>query len=133
MESYEVTAGVNGVADDHNLLRKDLVLGKNIVGTESDGATITIDWSDKAKGKVRTVTIAGSRTLAFSNAVAGQFLILRVIQGGSGSYTLTYPAGTDFSYGVSPVLSTAAGDVDTIVFFATSSTTFNGFQVGTVM
>lgn len=131
MDSSDVTAGTNATALQYNNLRKDLILAKAVAGTEIDAATITIDWSDTTKGKVRTVTIAGNRTLAFSNVTAGQFLILRVIQGGSGSYTLTYPANTDFSFGVSPILSVTVGDIDWLVFYAKTASTFDGFHSGT--
>ena len=133
MDSSDVTAGTNATASQFNNLRKDLILAKSVASTETDAATITLDWSDKTKGKIRTVTLAGNRTLAFSNVTANQFLILRVIQGGSGSNTLTYPANTDFSYGVDPTLSTAVGDIDWLVFYAKTTSTFDGFQAGTIM
>lgn len=136
MDSSEVTAGTDATASSYNNLRKDVVLGKTVQGTESDAATITIDWSDKTKGKVRSVTIGGNRTLAFSNVTVGQFLILRVTQGGTGSYTLTYPANVNWPYGVTPTLSTAVGDIDWLVFYckvAGGTPEFDAFQSGTMM
>jgi len=133
MDSTDVTAGTNATALQYNNLRKDLILAKAVGGTETDAATITIDWSDNTKGKIRTVTIAGSRTLAFSNVTAGQFLIVRIVQGGSGGYTPTYPADVDFSFGISPILSVTAGDIDWVVFYAKTASTFDAFHAGTNM
>lgn len=131
MDSTAVTAGTDATATSYNNLRKDLVLAKTIEASEADAATITIDWSDATKGKIRTITIAGNRTLAFSNVVAGQFLILRIIQGGAGGFALTYPADVDFSFGVEPPLSVTAGDIDWLVFYAKTTTTFDAFHSGT--
>lgn len=113
MDSSEVVAGTNATALQYNNLRKDKVLGKNVQGTETDGATITIDFSDKTKGRIRTVTIAGNRALAFSNPTQWQMIILRIIQDGTGGRTITFPAGSKFSYDVDPVLSSGANEIDT--------------------
>lgn len=112
MDSSEVVAGTNATATQYNNGRKDLVLGKHVAGTETDGATVTIDWSDKTKGKIRTVTLGGNRTLAFSNPTQWQTIILRIVQDGTGSRTVTWPATSKFPYAVTPTLSTGAADID---------------------
>jgi len=112
MDSSDVSAGVNATATQYNNLRKDLVLGKHIQNAETDGATVTIDWSSVLKGKVRTITLGGNRTLAFTNPTQWQAIILRIIQDGVGSKTVTWPATSKFPYAVIPTLSTGANDID---------------------
>ena len=83
--------------------------------TLTDGATITMNC---ASGYVGTVTIAGSRTMAFSNVTNWFTMRIIVTQGGSGNYTLTFPANTiipvGFGSGTTLNLSTAVGAVDAV-------------------
>jgi len=62
--------------------------------TLTDGATIT--WTVSARYAVQnaTVTLGGNRTLAFAGTVAGMSGVLIVHQDGTGSRTLTLPAGS---------------------------------------
>lgn len=84
--------------------------------TLTDAATITWDANTQQNAKV---TLGGNRTLgAISNAVAGHFYALEVVQDGTGSRTLnlsnaiyTFPGGTE------PVMSTAANAVDLLCFY----------------
>lgn len=128
-DSSDVVAGTNGTATHYNNLRKDLVLGQNVMGTESDGATVTFDFSDKTKGKIRTVTLGGNRTFAFSNAVAGQTIIIRVIQDGGGSRTVTWPT-IKWPYASTPVLTTTGGKIDTFGIVCTAAATYEGYVLG---
>lgn len=128
--SSDVVAGTNATSAQYNNLRADHNLGKNLSNTETDGATVTIDWSSTTKGKVRRVTIAGNRVIAFSNAVADQVLIVQVIQDGTGGRTVTWPGGVSWPFGVTPALTSTASKKDTFAFIATSSTTFEGATVG---
>lgn len=133
MDSSDVTAGTNGTATQYNNLRKDLVLGKNIQNAETDGATVTIDWSDKTKGKVRTITLGGNRTLAFSSPTQWQAIILRIIQDGTGTRTVTWPATSKNPYGIVPTLSTGPGDIDVFGIICTTaggSPVFEVFPLG---
>jgi hypothetical protein len=73
---------------------------------------------------VVNITLTGSTTFTFSNpATSGttsNFLIA-IKQGGTGSYTATWPASVKFPNGSTPVLSTAVGKVDIFNFI-----TFDG-------
>lgn len=132
MDSSEVTAGTNASALQYNNLRKDLILGNTIQGVDADGATITVDWSDDDKGKVRDITLGGNRTLAFSNAAAGQWLILNIIQDGTGSRTLNWPT-IKWPSGVEPPLSTDADAIDTFLIYcatAGGSPVYRGYYAG---
>lgn len=128
-DSTDVTAGTNATAVEYNNLRKDLVLGKAVIGAETYAATTTIDWSDKTKGKIRTVTLTGSPTIAFSNVTIGQAILIRLIQGGSGSYTVTWPT-IKWPGGSAPVLTTTVGKIDAFLIICTASSVYDGYHAG---
>lgn len=82
--------------------------------TLTDQATIAWDMS---LGGFATVTLAGSRTLAApSNLQAGRRYWLLVVQGGSGSYTITWNAVFKWAGASAPTLSTTVGYKDLIEF-----------------
>ncbi|MDB5322215.1 MAG: hypothetical protein JWN40_3846 [Phycisphaerales bacterium] len=88
--------------------------------TLTDGSTTT--W-DQSLGDRASWTVGGARTLAFSNARAGTF-ILRLIQDGTGSRTVTWPASVKWPAGSAPTLSTAIGAVDIVSLYSPNGTTF---------
>jgi len=106
---------------DSVFLRTDSATAQSVDGapycvedTLTDGATIT--WTP-ANGVEATVTLGGNRTLDL-NAVppAGTWLNIRVVQDGTGGWTLAYSADFDFGDSGSPTLSTAAGAEDVLSF-----------------
>jgi len=92
--------------------------------TLTDGATITIDWST---GNTFTVTLGGSRTIAFSNDVDGQLIKVRFLQDATGGRTLTWPAGLKWAGGSAPTLTATASKADWIGFIRTGSGAFDAF------
>ena len=93
----------------------------------SDGATITFDVSD---GNTQTVTMGGNRTLAISNAKAGQWFVLRLLQDGTGTRVPTWFTTIKWAGGVAPTLTTTANKADTFLFFVTSAGNYDGYIVG---
>jgi len=92
--------------------------------TLTDAATIT--W-DTSLGRVATVTLGASRTIAApTNQKVGTY-ILRVIQGGTGSYTLTWNGNYKWTAQTAPVLSTAVGAVDIITLFSDGSKMYGSY------
>jgi hypothetical protein len=92
--------------------------------TLTDQATIT--W-DTSLGRVATVTLGASRTIAApTNQKVGTY-ILRVIQGGAGSYTLTWNGNYKWTAQTAPVLSTAVGAVDIITFFSDGTKMYGSY------
>jgi len=92
--------------------------------TLTDQATST--W-DTALGRVATVTLGASRTIAApTNQKVGTY-ILRVIQGGSGSYNITWNGNYKWTAQTAPVLSTAVGAVDIITFFSDGSKMYGSY------
>ena len=76
----------------------------------------TISWDTQA-APVAKVTLADNRTLgAGTNAVAGQFVSLLVIQDGTGSRTLSFNAVYEFTADTAPTLTTTANKGDLFVF-----------------
>lgn len=96
--------------------------------TDTDAATITFDLST---GNKHVVTLGGNRTLALSNVLSGHVFIIKLIQDGSGSHTVTWFSTVTWrgTGGVTPTLSTAASAVDIFGFIQTSSGNYDGFII----
>lgn len=125
--------GVNGRAT----VSTNLFVGGNTTlnGTTTDKSNAlnqtltdaaTINW-DVSQGRVATVTLGASRTIAApTNQKVGTY-ILRVIQGGTGSYTLTWNGNYKWTAQTAPVLSTAVGAVDIFTFFSDGSKMYGSY------
>jgi plastocyanin len=82
--------------------------------TLTDGATVT--WATAgAPVNHAKVTLGGNRTLDITGEVAGASGTLVVTQDGTGSRTLTLPAGSKAPGGAF-TLSTAAGSIDVLAW-----------------
>jgi len=81
----------------------------------TDAATITVD---ALKGSLQWVTLGGNRTLGNpSNPTAGQKIMFRIKQDGTGSRTLAYDTKYRFSTDLpSPTLTTTAAKTDYLGF-----------------
>ena len=95
----------------------------------ASGATETIPAPTTAG--ISDVTLTASCTLTFPTAVAGQSFTLVLRQGGTGSYTITWPASiVKWDGGSAPTLTTTVGAVDIISFFCSDGTNWFGFVSG---
>ena len=91
--------------------------------TITEAATIAFNAATSVNG---SVTLTASRILGnITNAVAGEIHCVKVAQGGTGSYTLTYGNQYKFSGGILPILSATVGAVDLLFFLAVSATEFH--------
>jgi len=97
------------------------------VTADTDAATITFSM---AASNYHTVTLGGNRTLAVSNVSTGQPFILRLLQDGTGSRTVTWFATIKWAGGVAPTLTTTASKADVFGLVCTGSNTYDGFVVG---
>lgn len=95
--------------------------------SDSDGATITFDLS---ASNVHTVTLGGNRILALSNVSTGQAFIIRLVQDGTGSRTVTWFTTIKWPNATAPTLTTTASRVDTFGFICTGSNTYDGYVLG---
>lgn len=81
------------------------ISGENDAG--NSGTSISLDYATFTAQKL---TLTGNATLTFTNMVAGQTYALRLVQDGTGSRLVTWPAATKWvTPGTSPTLLTAAG------------------------
>ncbi|MEO8391994.1 MAG: hypothetical protein ABI700_03290 [Chloroflexota bacterium] len=101
----------------------------DVVNTQSSvGATYTLPAPTSAG--IHYLTLTASCTLTFPTAVASQSFTLILKQGGSGSYTITWPGTVKWNGGTAPTLSTTAGQIDVLSFFSPDGTNWFGFVSG---
>ena len=100
---------------------------KTPIEDNTDGATVTFDLDSSS---THTVTLGGNRTLALSNSDAGQKFIIRLVQDGTGSRTVTWFSTIKWPGGVTPTLTTTANKTDVFGFICTSAGNYDGFVLG---
>lgn len=81
----------------------------------------TIDWTLSNKQKS---TLTGNCTFTFTAPPGPCSLILKLVQDGTGSRTVTWPATVHWSGGTAPTLTTTASKVDIITFYWDGTTYF---------
>lgn len=81
-------------------------------------------------GPIHTVTLAGSRTLAVSNGAIGKVFVIRLVQDGTGSRTVTWFSTVNWAGGTAPTLTTTASKADTFLLIQTAASTYDGYVVG---
>jgi hypothetical protein len=122
------------LSTEHNPLTGRHVLSTGLVtdsiNTVTDsGATQTIQ-APTVVG-ISDITLTENCTLTFPTAIAGQSFTLVFRQGGSGSYTITWPASiVKWDSGIAPTLTTTVGGVDILGFFCVDGTNWFGFISG---
>ncbi len=83
----------------------------------NETGTFALDWNAGQKqratltGNITTLNITDLDVTGVAN------LTLKIIQGGAGSFTVTWPAGVLWAGGTAPTLSTGVGDVDIVTFY----------------
>lgn len=88
--------------------------GADILNQTLSEAANTV-W-DSSLGQVAYLTLTGSRHIDRPTNMKTGSYILRVTQGGSGSYNLTWSSAFKWPAGVTPTLTTAVGSVDLFSF-----------------
>lgn len=79
----------------------------------ASGGTVNVSF---ANGNIADITLTASTIFTFSNHVVGTY-ILKLTQGGTGSYTVTWPATVKWSGGTAPTLTTTVGKTDIVTLF----------------
>lgn len=95
--------------------------------SDTDGATVTFDMS---VSNLHTVTLGGNRTLAVSNVAAGQCFVLRLVQDGTGTRTVTWFTTLKWAGGTAPTLTTTINKTDVFGFICTSAGNYDAFVIG---
>ncbi len=104
----------------------DTPLALNAVG--NTGSTETLNF---ARMIAQSITLDANCTLTFSNATSGGIYLVKIIQDGTGSRTITWPAAVKWAGGA-PTLSTAAGAIDIATFFYDGTNYFGNFAAAYV-
>lgn len=94
--------------------------------SNTDAATITFDLSTS----LHTVTLGGNRILALSNETVGQTFVIRLVQDGTGSRTVTWFSTIKWAGDSAPTLTTTASKTDVFGFICTSAGSYDGFVIG---
>lgn len=110
----------------HKLTSSLVTDSVNTVGTS--GATQTLPAASTAG--INHVTLTANCTFTFPTAVSGHSFTLVLVQGGSGSYTVTWPGNVLWSGGTTPTLTTAVGSVDILSFFCSDGVNWYAFISG---
>ena len=111
--------GTNVQAYDANTAKTDV--SQEYTATQNFNATTLTDWATISRNaslnQVCKVTLWGNRTMAWpTSLVDWATYILRVIQDGTGSRTITWNAVFKRPWGTAPTLTTTANAIDLISF-----------------
>lgn len=79
----------------------------------SGGTSKAIDWT---AGNKQKLTMTGNATLTFTAPNGPADIRLKIVQDGTGSRTITWPASVKWVNSVVPVLTTTAGAIDFVRF-----------------
>lgn len=96
----------------------------------ASGAAQTIpDPSVVGNATINRLTLTANCTLTFPTATTSSFTLV-LVQDGTGSRTVTWPANTKWVGGTAPTLSTGAGKIDWLGFACADGTNWVGFVNG---
>jgi hypothetical protein len=123
--NHAATAYAHTTAEEVRLVLPAEELNPTLT-TDTDGATVTFDLSTS----LHTVTLGGNRTLALSNETVGQTFVIRLVQDGTGSRTVTWFTTIKWAGGVAPTLTTTLNKTDVFGFICTSAGNYDGFVIG---
>ncbi len=96
--------------------------------TNTDGAIITFNLN---QGKKHTVVLGDNRTLVLTGGYVGQVFLIRLVQDGTGSRTVTWFSTIKWAGGSAPTLTTTLNKADVFGFLCTSEGNYDGFVIGT--
>lgn len=102
----------------------------NVYFTETDnGNSSTADTIDWTKSNHQKSTLTGNCTFTFTAPNGPCMLSLKLVQDGTGSRTVTWPAAVHWAGGTAPTLTTTASKVDVITFYYDGSTYFGAYSL----
>lgn len=93
----------------------------------SSGSALTL--AAPTASTINYVTLTANCTITMPTASAGLSFTVVFLQDGTGSRTVTWPAGVKWPGGTAPTLTTTAGAIDCITFLC-PNTAWHGFLAG---
>jgi len=127
LDSTVITTTNSKTLTNKTLTKPKMVQPYTDIVVETDGATVTFDLS---AGHIQQVTLGGNRVLAIDNEQAGSAFVIRLIQDGTGSRTVTWFSTINWAGGTAPTLTTTASKSDWFGFICTETDTYTGFIIG---
>jgi hypothetical protein len=91
------------------------------------GNSSTSKTIDFANGYTQKLTMTGNCTLTLSNPKSGANYILRLLQDGTGSRTMTWPVAVKWPSGTAPTLTTTAAKNDLINLYYDGTSYYGSF------
>jgi len=126
----EATAANYRANTADRILTTDQVWSAAAEVTLTDAATIAVDMNTFINA---VVTLAGNRAMGNpSNEKVGQTGVIRIVQDGTGTRTLSYGTDWEFAGGSAPTLSTAAGSQDLLFYYVIATNRIFGNLVKAV-
>lgn len=123
--NHAATTYAHTTAEEVRMVLPSVELNPTLT-SNSDGATVTFDLSTS----LHTVTLGGNRILALTNETVGQTFVIRLVQDGTGSRTVTWFATLKWAGGSAPTLTTTAAKTDVFGFICTSAGNYDAFVIG---
>ena len=132
--SKAVTANASGVVNFTGVSKFGAAIQEQAVAVTS-GTTVTVNLN---LGSVFTLTLGHNiGTFNITNPAGpgdASSFILKLTQDGTAGRTITWPSSVKWAAATAPTLSTAATNIDVLVFFTTDGgTTYYGFTAGQVL
>jgi hypothetical protein len=127
-----VPAATNGVLTTPEEVRPRLQSAREVIGTVTGNGATSINLDAAA---YYVVTMTGNVTsLSFSAVPASPqafAVTMEIVQGGAGSYTITWPGSIKWPSNVAPVLTTTVGKIDVVTLVTRDGgTSWLGFVAG---
>jgi hypothetical protein len=80
-------------------------------------------------GQKQKVTLTANCTFTFTAPNGPANFMLKLVQGGAGSFTVTWPATVKWPSGVAPVLTTTVGGIDFIAIYYDGTNYYSTFSL----
>lgn len=107
-----------------------------VLAVEELNPTLTVDTFNATQPidlstSLHQVTLTANITsMVLSNETVGQTFVIRLVQGGAGSYTVAFFTTIKWAGGTAPTLTTTANKTDVFGFICTSAGNYDGFVIG---
>lgn len=99
---------------------------ESLVDNGNSGATATIDWT---AGNKQKITLTDNCGFSFTDPAGPCNMVLELIQDGTGSRTVTWPASVKWAGGTAPTLTTDADAVDLVSLFYDGSNYYGSSEL----